>query len=71
MVLLHGINDNITIPCMYYSGVYQDVAKNESSKSDIFLGGQNQTKTNDKMMVHISPSTLVISFFQSSHCAIE
>ena len=27
MVLLHGINDNILIPNLYYLGVYQDETK--------------------------------------------
>ena len=30
-MLLHGINDNILTPNLYYMGVYQDKTKNESS----------------------------------------
>ena len=31
MMFLHGINDHIPISYLYYSGVYQDGAKDENS----------------------------------------
>ena len=62
MVLLHGIYDNIKITDPSYSGVYQDEAKTRALQSDIFLG-RNQTKKTDKMVVHVSPSTMGIYLF--------
>ena len=34
MIIFRGINDDILIPHPYYSGVYQDEEKNESSKKE-------------------------------------
>ena len=39
-MLLHGINDNILVPHLYYSGMYQDEAKKWELYKDInILGG--------------------------------
>ena len=39
MMIICGINYNILIPHLSYSGVYQDEEKNESSKKrQMFLG---------------------------------
>ena len=58
-MLLHGINNNILIPHMYYLGLYQDEAKM------IFLQIYKyifwvwyQIQKNEKMVVHVSLSTL-------------
>ena len=48
-MLLRGINDNILISCLYYSGVYQYEAKKWDIYKDIkdFLGwNQNQKMKN-------------------------
>ena len=49
-MILHGINDNVLISHSSYSGIYQYVAKNESStKRETFAWGWNQTKTPTKL----------------------
>ena len=46
-MLLHGINDNILIYHLSYSGAYQYKAKNESStKREIFFGVGTKPKQN-------------------------
>ena len=56
---LHGINDNILIPHLFYSGVYQYEAKKRNLYKDknIVLG-LKQTKKTDKTVVKFSLSTL-------------
>ena len=63
-MLLHGINDNILIPNLYYLGVYQDEAKilELYKEINIFWVGIKQTKT-DKTAVHVSPTTLGIKIY--------
>ena len=38
-MLLHGINDNILIPHLYYSGVYQDKEKMRAIQRDKHVFG--------------------------------
>ena len=56
---LHGINDNILIPHLFYSGAYQYEAKKRNLYKDknIVLG-LKQTKKTDKTVVKFSLSTL-------------
>ena len=55
MILLHGINDNILIPHLYYLGVYQDEEKNERLKKDKYvLGVGTKPLKTDKIVVHFS-----------------
>ena len=65
MVLLRDINDNIIIPHLYYSSVYQYEAKMRALTRDKYFLGRNQNKRNDKREVHISLSTFG---FLSAHC---
>ena len=61
-MLPRGINDNILVPHLSYLGLYQDKAKTrEVYKGTILGGGWNQNPQKyDKIVVQISPSTLVI-----------
>ena len=58
MLLLNGINDNIIIPRLYYSGVYQDKAKKELLQKINIFGVGTKPKKTDKTVVQISPSIL-------------
>ena len=37
MIFLHGINDNVLIPNLYYLGVYQDEEKKRYLKRDKYF----------------------------------
>ena len=54
-MLLHGINYNILIPHLSYSGLYQDEAEKLDiyKEINIFFGLESNPK-NEKMVVQIS-----------------
>ena len=58
-MLLHGINDNIIITRPYYPGVYQDEwwGMIDLTRDECFSESEPNQK-NDKISVHVSPSTL-------------
>ena len=56
MILLHAINDDILIPHLSYSGVYQYEPKNEISTKRSYFWGWNETKKTDKTVVYVPPS---------------
>ena len=64
-MLLHGINDNTTIPHLSYSGVYQyEARKKELHKEIIVFWGWNQSQKTDKNAMHVSLSKLEIKEIQ-------
>ena len=58
-MLLCGINYNIIIHRLSHLGVYQYEGGMRALQRDKYVLGWSQTKKNDKMLVHISPSALV------------
>ena len=64
-MLFCGINDNILIPRLPYSGLYQDAAKIRAlQREQNALGLESNHKQNWKTVVQFSPSML-------SHCIFE
>ena len=52
-MLLHGINDNIVVYHLSYTGVYQDEAKMRALQRDKYFLVWNQTQKHYKTVVHV------------------
>ena len=68
IVLIHGIDDNIIITNPFYLGVYQDEAKNKSSKKWFFGVGTKYKKMTKRWWMFLRQHW---NFFKSTHFVFE